>query len=105
VRFGGEVHHRVGAKQRRLDSVAVGDVALDETETCEPIDVLEIGEVARVRELVEHRHLVAEMPVEERAAYELGADEAGPAGDQDAHAQTATALACGVALLAPFWRT
>ena len=78
VRLGREVDDRLCAGRRRGDGVRVGDVALVEL----VLDAVEIRPVAGVRQLVEHDDLVARAREPPR---EMRADEAGAAGDENAH--------------------
>ena len=61
VRLGGEVDDRVGGGrvERRGDRLAILDRAADEAEARVLGEVVEVLLAPGVRELVEHRHLVA----------------------------------------------
>jgi hypothetical protein len=74
VRLGGEVHGRLAALAGARDGDGVGDVAVDEA----VLDALEVGEVARVGELVEDDDVLA---CGSEPAHEVAADEARPTGD------------------------
>jgi hypothetical protein len=94
VRLGREVHDRarlVLAKQAH-DRRAVADVAAHERVARVAAQRREVAEVARVGELVEVQHRLAGRgdPVED----EVGADEAGAAGDED-HGSGTLACAAG----------
>ncbi len=78
MRLGGEVDDRVAARSGARDRLGIGDVGLDEP----AVTALEIGGVPGVGELVEDDDLVA---AREQALDEVGADEAGPAGDENLH--------------------
>jgi hypothetical protein len=98
VGLGGEVHDQVGVRHERVGDVAVGDVADDERDGV--AEGLERGRVARVGELVEDRHFGV-------GAFchglvdEVGADEAGPSGDEYAHDLPSLGAACAHDRAAP----
>ena len=80
-----------GRERRRLarDGGAVGDVAADEPGAgaeCPGEVLLPAG-----REVVEHQHLV---PATDERIDEVGADEAGPAGDEAPHRRRVCARSC-----------
>ena len=96
VGLGREVDDRGAARGRARDRVRVGDVAVDEL----VLDALEVGGVAGIGELVEHRDLGAALG---QPANEVRADEARPAGDEHAHRERVAALTrCPASLSAPF---
>ena len=78
VRLRREVHHRISALGGPRDGSAIGDVAVDEL----VLNVLEVRAVAAVRQLVEDDDAV---PGSRESAREMRADEAGAAGDENAH--------------------
>ena len=78
VGLGGEVDDRVAAVGCLGDRGRVADVARDELDP----GAVEVRRVARVGQLVEHAHVVARGL---EPLGEVGADEAGPAGDEHAH--------------------
>ena len=78
VRLGGEVDDRLTARGGFCDRVGIGDVALVEL----VLDAFEIRPIARVRQLVENDDVV---PAGHEAPHEVRADEAGAAGDENAH--------------------
>ena len=78
MRLRREVDDRVATRGRLLDIRRDGDVSLVEL----VLDVLEVGTVARVGQLVEHDDLVA---LFREATCVMRADEAGAAGDEDPH--------------------
>ena len=84
MRLGGVVHDRVSGGVERsgqlVDERRVGDVAAHEPH---PVvgQPLERGEVAGVRQLIEHDDLV--IGVRDDVAYEVRSDEPGAAGDQE----------------------
>ena len=90
----GEVDDRVAAAGRARDVVGLGDVALEE------LDLLQrqVGAVAGIGELVEHDDLLAGG---EEALDEVRADEAGAAGDEDAHREKVSRLGPSVEATAP----
>src|SRR5699024_7917514 len=77
VRLGGEMHHRVDARDQLVDQLGVGHVADDELGAAAG----QRGAVAGVGELVEHRD-VDLGPQAPGQVHEVRADEAGAAGDQ-----------------------
>ena len=81
VRLGREVHHRVVRRDQRVDHEAVGDVADDQAHPVgrERVDRLAGG---GVRELVQHGHVRG--GVVHDVVDEVGADEAGSTGDEQA---------------------
>ena len=82
VRLGGEVDDRVHLGGQRVDDLRVADVAANEPIAAAGVEFREVGEVARVGELVEHRdlHLRTRAP---QVPDEVGADEArGPRDEQ-----------------------
>ncbi len=84
MRFGGEVVDEITAVHGLAHRIRVGDVTTHELEARIVGDGLEILEVARVRELVEHDDArVIVFPHEE--VYEVAADEAGAPRDQNSH--------------------
>ena len=84
VRLGGEVDDGVDVvlPQRRLGEVAVADVALDEDDPL--LDGRQALAVPRVREQVVDDDVVVRVPLEP-VVDEVRADEAGSAGDEEAH--------------------
>ena len=56
VRLSGEVHDYIVPRQGGIECHAVADVPLDECVAWIRCDRCEIGEIARVGELVEHGH-------------------------------------------------
>ena len=82
VRFGGEVDDGVDLvlADHVLDDVQIGDVRLDERD----VGPVEIGPVPGVRQEVERDDGVVGMTLEP-VVHEVGADEAGRAGDEDPH--------------------
>jgi hypothetical protein len=87
VRFRREVDDGVDVGDERLDVAGLGDVPLDEREPGSllgiRLDWLEVRAVARVGELVEDRHPRPVPPAQDLA--NVGAaDEAGPAGHEQA---------------------
>ena len=72
------------------DRPGVADVADDELDP----GALEVRRVARVRQLVEHANVVARS---QEPLGEVGADEAGPAGDEHAHRAQGYVTASSVA--------
>ncbi len=81
VRLGGEVDDGVGVTHRLFNLGGVADVALNEAVAGVVLDVAQVVEVAGVGELVEVDDIVVVMAQE--PAHEVGADEAGAAGDED----------------------
>ncbi|MDT4871067.1 hypothetical protein FQZ97_1061770 [compost metagenome] len=83
--FGGQVHHGVGleAGQRRADGLAVGDIGLEELVARIGRDGSQGFEVAGIGQLVEVEHLMPGFG--QQMANKSRTDEAGSAGDQDAH--------------------
>ena len=79
------------------DRLGIGDVALVEV----VLDAVEVRAVARVGELVEHDDLVARRG---ETAHEMRADEAGAAGDEDAHRETELAVTGRAAQAQPMRR-
>jgi hypothetical protein len=93
VRLGGEVDHRVVARQQLRQQLGVADVAAGEAEA--PRHRLEVGQVAGVGELVEDGDLgvlVAGVAAGQQRAHVVRADEPGRAGDQDPHELICTLL-------------
>ena len=82
VGLGGEVHDDVGVLDERRRDRRIGDVPLHEAVARVVLHALEILEPAGVGQLVERRDLPVGMR-RERVADEVGADEAGAAGNQD----------------------
>ena len=84
MRLGGEIHENVDAPLHRpLDVGLRGDVAFEEQVPGVPLQVLEVGGIAGVGELVED----GDPPVGvggESVVDVVGADESGPPGDEDA---------------------
>ena len=78
VGLGGEVDDRLATCRGAGDGLGVGDVTLEEL----VLDPLEVRRVPGVGQLVENRNLGA---LPGQPAYEVGADEAGPSGNEDAH--------------------
>ena len=74
----GQVQHRI---ERALDEDVLGHVVLDEVEA---LVAGQVGDVVHVAgaEVVHGDHLVA---LSQQAVAEMGADEAGSAGDENAH--------------------
>ena len=81
MRLGGEVHDGIAACSGVADGDRVGDIALVELVG----DTLEVGAVARVRELVEDDDIV---PALDEQLHEVRADEPRAAGDEDPHAES-----------------
>ena len=84
VRLGSEVDHdlRAALAQRRLGELAIADVALDERDP-----ILDHGQalpVTRIGEEVVDDELVSGV-TREPVVDEVGADEAGSAGDEETH--------------------
>ena len=80
--FGGEINDRVGLRRQLVDQLVVADVAANEAITRLPFDIGQVGEVAGVRELVQHRDLDLRARTPE-VAHEIRADEARGARDKD----------------------
>ncbi len=87
VRFRREVDDRVGAGGEVVDDDRVGDVAAHERVARVRRHLSQVGEVARVGELVEHDHL-GRIESREQPADERGPDEPGAAGHQEPHGRT-----------------
>ena len=83
MRLGGEVDDRVAPRGRSRDGLGVGDVADDELDA----RPREVRGVARVRQLVEHHHVVA---ARDEPLHEMRSDEAGSAGHEHAHPRKGT---------------
>jgi hypothetical protein len=82
--LGGEVDHLVVLGHELADEVGVADVALHEREARVLADLVEVGGVAGVRELVEDGDRdVLRAVLAEDGAHVVGADEAGAAGHED----------------------
>ena len=78
----GKVHDRVRLRRKRVDDVLVADVAVDEAVASLSFELDEVCEIARIRELVEHRDL----DVRARApdmAHEIRSDETRSPGDKE----------------------
>ena len=90
-RLGRGVDHGIGFLHEGPDDLGVADVAEDETESRIPLVIGEVLPIARVRELVQHRHGGA-WP-SHREIDEVRSDEPRAAGDQEvtrsAHPETA----------------
>ena len=83
MRLGREVDDEVRvAPTRPSTSAGIGDVAVDEGDRV--ADRVQAGRVGRVGERVEHGDLRIG-PVGQRVVDEVRADEAGAAGDENAH--------------------
>ena len=87
-RPGGEVDDGRGAGQQRVDQLRVEDRALDHGDLL--VDTHEVGRGPR-GEVVEH-HDVGDQRGGLHPADEVRSDEAGPAGDDDAHPTDATSV-------------
>ena len=92
--LGREVHDRVVTVHRGRDGVAVADVALHEGEARVVVDVAQGRQVAGVGERVEDGDLV--VGGREHVADVVGADEPGPAGDEQLR-DARSPLTCGMA--------
>ena len=79
VRFGGVVHDGIRVGEELVNEGRVGDVALDEGDARvgQPVEGCQ---VAGVRELVEHCHVV--VGVLDHVMHEVRADETGASGDK-----------------------
>jgi hypothetical protein len=84
MRFGGEVDDRVDAAHQVGDDLTIGYVATNEAIPGVVSHRRQIFRVAAVRELVEDHDVVACMSIE-RIADECRPNEAGSAGDENAH--------------------
>ncbi len=84
VRFRGEMYDRVDSllPQQPLDEPRVADVSLHESQLRALLDVLEIGEIAGVSQRIEHDEALARVGLQP-VVHEVGADEAGAAGDEE----------------------
>ena len=85
VRLGGEVEHGIRRVDEGSDHLRIGDVALDEREPAGHLGVVpdgrQVGLVAGVGQLVEDRDPRPVAPAQDVADVG-GADEPGPAGDE-----------------------
>jgi hypothetical protein len=86
VCFGREVHDRVAVGQKQTHQGHVGYIAHHETKPVAAarvvLDLLQVGSVSRIRQLVEDGHARGRVGVE-CAPDKARSDETGPAGDQD----------------------
>ena len=82
VSLRGEVDDGVRLGRKRVDQVHVADVAMDESITGPALELDQVGEVAGIRELVEHGYLDVR-PRAAEVAYEIRADETGGARDEE----------------------
>ena len=78
VGLGGEVDDCVASGRGARDGLRIGDVSLEEL----VLDALEVRGIPGVGQLVENCHLGA---LSGKPAHEVGADEPGPSGNEDAH--------------------
>ena len=85
MRLGGEVDYDIAGLHQPGDDVAVADVTFHEAEAGIVADLIEIGGVAGVGQLVEDGHRVLGV-LAQREPDVLASDEACPAGDQQSHA-------------------
>ena len=97
VRLGREVDDRIDAACQLVDEAVVADVALDEPVAPLSLELGEVGRVARVRELVEHRDLYLR-PCRAQKAHEVGPDEARAPSDKEAFERTRAHLMGGPAV-------
>jgi hypothetical protein len=86
VGLGREVDDRVTAGERLTNGLLVGDVGLHEATAATVDQILDRLDAPCVGELVEHHDLVAGV-VLQNLTREVGADEAGTAGDEQPHAR------------------
>ena len=85
VGLGGEVDHRVNANHGAAHRLRVADVSACESEPWAPLDGLEVLEVPRVGEGVEHHDLVPGLL--EHEPNEVRAHETGAPGDEELHGE------------------
>ena len=88
MRFRGEVHHRIDARQQRVEQTRIADVPMHELIPWRVGDWSEILEVAGVGEGVEYHHFgafEADIGILEGAANKVRADEAGATGNEYFH--------------------
>ena len=97
MRLGCEVDDRVNTPREVVDELGVADVALDEAIAALSLEFGEVGGIARVRELVEHGDLDLR-PRRAQKAHEVGPDEAGASGDEEAFEGTRAHLMGGPAV-------
>src|SRR5207245_2116074 len=82
--LGGEVHDRIVAWQQGLERLGVADVALHEGESPLVLEAPQVVGVPGVRQLVVRGDAIVRV-VGEHVAKVVRSDEAGRAGDEEAH--------------------
>ena len=95
--LGGEVHHHVGVflLKQVIDSLAVTDVRLHETEVGLVHDALQRGQVSGIGQLVHADNTILRVLVQ-HIENEVAADKPGAAGDDDGHSCSSSKIGDGI---------